>query len=425
MAHTATALVPSSHKILIPLERRAHRALLLVVALAVAGSLGGHIVRPAVATSLAARATSVRDFERALAWDPKNPTLNSRLARAYAQAGDDAQAVARFDTALRLRPTDAMTWLHLALYRNRAGDRHGANAALERALSLDQHNVAVRWEAALLAIRWGHGERALEHLRYVLAVDATQRDAAFQLARMLLRPGDDAASLLPAEPQALTNVLVAAVSNQDSTLAGAAWTRRASLRPAVPQDVSRRYLDFLLAEGDGRTARRVWGALMPGDSTNLVFNGGFENERLLGWGLDWRVSRVWGVEVVVDRFVASTGRHSLRLAFNSFPTLNFSGVSQLVSVEPGREYRLRAVVRASDFITRSGLKLEVVLPRTEQVLAQTLSVAGTTQGWTPLETRVRVPADTSLVQLRLRREPAALPEGNLGGKVWIDDVRLE
>ncbi len=425
MAPTATALVQSNRKILIPLERRAHRALLLVVALAVAGSLGGHIIRPAVATWLAARATSVRDFERALAWDPGSPALNLRLARAYGQAGDEGRATARFDTALRLRPTDAMAWLHVALFRDRSGDRHGANAALERAVGLDQHNVVVRWEAALLAIRWGHRERALEHLRYVLAVDATQRDAAFQLARMLLRPGDDAASLLPAEPQALTGVLVAAVSNQDSTLASAAWTRRASLRPAVPQEVSRRYLDFLLAEGDGRAARRVWGALMPGDSTNLVFNGGFENERLLGWGLDWRVSRVWGVEVVVDRFVASAGRHSLRLAFNSFPTLNFSAVSQLVGVEPGRDYRLRAVARASDFVTRSGLKLEVVLPKSEQVLAQTAAVAGTTPGWTPLEARVRIPADTSLVQLRLRREPAALPEGNLGGKVWIDDVRLE
>jgi hypothetical protein len=123
--------------------------------------------------------------------------------------------------------------------------------------------------------------------------------------------------------------------------------------------------------------------------------------------------------------VAATGRHSLRLAFNSFPTLSFSGVSQLVGVEPGREYRLRAVARASDFVTRSGLKLEVVLPRGEEVLTETATVSGTTPGWVPLEARVRVPAETSLVQLRLRREPAPLPEGNLGGKVWLDDVRLE
>jgi hypothetical protein len=367
----------------------------------------------------------VSDFERAVAWDPTNPALQVRLARAYALDGNEIAAATHFDNALRLRPMDAMTWLHIALFRDRRGDRPGASAALDRAVGLDQHNVVVRWEAALLAIRWGHRERALEHLRYVLAVDATQRDAAFQLARMLLRPGDDGASLLPAEPEALTGVLVAAVTNQDATLANAAWIRRAALRPAVPREVTRRYLDFLLAEGDGHGARRVWGWLMPGAGANYVFNGSFENERLLGWGLDWRVQRLWGVEVVVDRVVAATGRHSLRLAFNSFPTLSFSGVSQLVGVEPGREYRLRAVARASDFVTRSGLRLEVVLPKGEEVIAQTAAVSGTTSGWVPLETRVRVPAATSLVQLRLRREPAALPEGNLGGKVWVDDVRLE
>jgi hypothetical protein len=29
------------------------------------------------------------------------------------------------------------------------------------------------------------------------------------------------------------------------------------------------------------------------------------------------------------------------------------------------------------------------------------------------------------VVLRLRREPAAVPEGNLGGKVWLDEVTLQ
>jgi len=157
---------------------------------------------------------------------------------------------------------------------------------------------------------------------------------------------------------------------------------------------------------------------------NLVWNGGFENERLLGWGLDWHVSQTWGVDVSLDRFVAARGRHSLRLTFNSFPTLNFTGVWQLVGVDPGREYRLRALARASAFSTRSGLKLQVVRPKGDEVLAETPAVAGTTN-WMALETTVRIPADTSLVMLRLRREPAPVPEGNLGGKVWLDEVTLQ
>ena len=148
----------------------------------------GHIVRPVVATYLAMRAGDVAGLERALAWDPKNPDLHLRLARALCAGGRSSAGPASFDTALRLRPADAMAWLHLALYRDRRGDRPGSSAALEWAIWIDQHNVAVRWEAALLSLRWGHRERALEHLRYVLAVDAAQREAAFQLARCCWAP---------------------------------------------------------------------------------------------------------------------------------------------------------------------------------------------------------------------------------------------
>jgi hypothetical protein len=37
---------------------------------------------------------------------------------------------------------------------------------------------------------------------------------------------------------------------------------------------------------------------------------------------------------------------------------------------------------------------------------------------------VQVPSDTALIILRVRREPAPGPEGNLGGKVWLDDMTL-
>ena len=162
----------------------------------------------------------------------------------------------------------------------------------------------------------------------------------------------------------------------------------------------------------------------PAASGDAIWNGGFEADSLLGWGFDWQVRRVWGVEVTLDRFVAARGRHSLRLVFNSFPTLDFAGVGQPVAVEPGHEYALRALGKALEFNTRSGLKLQVVTLDGDRVLAETRTVAGTTTDWVPLETRVRIPADLSLVRVRLRREKAPGPEGNLGGKVWIDEVSL-
>jgi tetratricopeptide (TPR) repeat protein len=417
--------------VLIRLNSRAGRLIALLVMLAGVAWLGRVIASPAVADHLARNAAAVPELERAIGWDSTVPDLRLRLAQAYLarlEPEDTARAQAQLEVALHQRPTHAWTWLQLALLADRQGDPSRARQALDTAIRLDRHNVWLRWEAALLALRWGERDIALEHLEYVLAVDPEQREAAFQLARTLLEPGESLASLMPAEPGALAALLTSAVRHRDLVLAQAAWERRAPLAPAIDQGLQREYLDLLLSGGQGLAARRLWLTLASnGSSTtpgDAIWDGGFEADSLPGWGFNWQVQRVWGVEVTLDRFAAARGRHSLRLAFNSFPTLDFSGVSQAVAVEPGREYALRALTKALEFNTHSGLKLQVVTPDGERILAETRAVAGTTPDWVPLETRVRIPGDLSLARIRLRRERAPGPEGNLGGKVWIDEVSL-
>jgi hypothetical protein len=225
-------------------------------------------------------------------------------------------------------------------------------------------------------------------------------------------------------------VLAAALRQDDLALAGIAWRQRVALEPALPEEMVKRYVALTLDKGEGALAREAWVATAgeggAGPSGNPVWNGGFETERLQGWGLDWRVRKTWGVDVALDRFVAAAGNRSLRFTFNSFPSLDFAGVTQLVTVEPERQYHLRALALATDFTTRSGLKLQVVVPGlTEQLLAETAMISGSTGDWVRLETPVTIPPGTSLVLLRVRREPAREPEGNLGGKVWLDEVTLQ
>jgi tetratricopeptide (TPR) repeat protein len=385
-----------------------------------------------VARYLAAGEQSPAALERAIAWDPGNPDLHIRLGRAYEDAAEGPEynkARLHYETAHRLRPTDSRPWLYLALLANRQGDATRSRHALQEALRLDRHNVRLRWEAALLALRAGERRLAIEHLRYVLTADPGQRDAAFQLARTILDPGESPVTLLPHEPEGLINVLVAAMIQKDVALAEAAWMAAAPLKPGIPEEIRRKYLEFVISEGQGAIARQVWLTVAPDGAQaavdDAVWNGGFEAERLLGWGLDWRVQPMWGVDVALDSFVAAGGKKSLRLTFNSFPTLNFADVFQFVPVEPGREYQLQALAKAQDFKTRSGLKLEVVARESQWVIAETNAISGTTDDWVPLQARVRIPKDTRLVVVRLRREQAPGPEGNLGGKVWIDGVSLK
>ena len=372
-------------------------------------------------SSSSARATGI----------PADPALRLRLAQAYLTRlddGDIARAEAQLESALRQRPSHGWTWLQLALLADRQGDMGRARQAFDTAIRMDPHNVWLRWEAALRALRWGERETALGHLEYVLAVDPVQREAAFQLARTLLAPGESLATLMPAESEILTALLSSAVRHRDLALAEAAWERRARLTPAIAPALQRGYLELLLSEGHGLAARRVWPALAPKGSTatpgDAIWDGGFEANSLAGWGFNWHVRRVWGVEATLDRFVAARGRRSLRLAFNSFPDARLRG--RLAGGGRGARPRVHTARsdKAVEFNTQSGLKLQVVTPDGERVLAETGTVVGTTPDWVPLEARVQIPAGLSLARLRLRREKAPGPEGNLGGKVWVDEVSL-
>jgi tetratricopeptide (TPR) repeat protein len=417
--------------ILIPLEARALQLVALVMVLGATAWMVTTILRPAVADWLASGAVDSVALERAVAWQPGHPDLHLRLARAYdtaSEAGTSIQAGSHLATALRQRPTSGTTWLQFALLANHRGDRDRARLALHTALGLDPHDVNLRWEAALLALRWDERDAAVEHLRYLLTVDAAQCDQAFQVASAILDPGVPRATLLPSEAGPLEAILQLAIRNRDLPLARAAWERRAALEPTLRPSLQRHYLEFLLQEGEAAGARQLWLQIVPdgvkGNPSSLVWNSGFEMERLRGWGFDWQVRRIWGVQVNLDRSVAASGRQSLRLTFNSFPTLDFASVYQFVAVGPGGEYHLRALAKAFEFTTQSGLKLQIVTHNGKQILAETPAIAGTTADWVRLETRLQVPADTSLVMLRLRREKAPGPEGNLGGKVWLDDVTL-
>jgi hypothetical protein len=396
-----------------------------------AGSLAWSVVKPGVADWMARWTTGAADVERVAAWDPANPAVQTRLGRTLQESDDPAdlgRARALFEAALRRWPSHGFAWFHLAAALERQGDRERARRALDTALRLDPHNVALRWEAATLLLQRGDRTAVTEHLRYVVAVDHGQRHVAFQLLRHLAGSDASVGELLPGDADALVAIVRAAIRQEDPALAQAAWERRARLGPPLPEDLNRSYLKLLVESGEGEAAARAWARVAPNadaaEGAIGVWNGSFEGDPLVGWGLGWRVVRVWGAQVHVDRSVAAHGSQSLRLSFNGFPNLEFRGVYQTVPVRPGRQYRLAAQVRATEFTTRSGLKLQVIVPGEERVIAETGAVSGTTPGWVPVSARVTIPPDVTLVKIVICREKATEPEGNLGGKVWVDDVVL-
>ena len=387
-------------------------------------------VGPAVAHYHSSGVASAAALEAALDWDGTDPTLHRRLA--MLQQGrlvtpDLEGAERHLRATLSRRPTDAAAWLGLALLLDRRGDRSRARDALDAALRVDGHNGPVRWEAALLELRWNRSQAALAHFRELLIGDPVMRLPAYRLTRSLFPRSEQVADLIPTEVAPLTGMLEFAINYHDVPLAELFWERRATLEPPISAPLLRRYVELLLVEGRGAPARRLWPRVVPAGYRDtpgdLIWNGGFEAPSLLGWGFDWLVTGAETGEVVLDRDVVASGSQSLRVSFRSSPTDSGPRVFQNVVVEPGRAYRLRALVKGADFVGDPGVRLELAPAQGGPTLGTTAIALGN-GAWVPAELRVIIPPSVTRVHVRLRRDRSSELAGMLGGRIWLDDVSL-
>src|SRR2546428_8196716 len=169
MATTAITVTPATSQrlpvateatdprlVLVPLESRARRMVVLALTVVIAGWLAIQLASPAVAW-YDGRGDKIPGLERAVAWDPQNAELHIKLGHAYADRvpADITRARAQYAAAGRLRPTAAYPRLLPALLAEKEGDHAAAQAAIDGAVRLDPHNVSIRSEAALLALRQG------------------------------------------------------------------------------------------------------------------------------------------------------------------------------------------------------------------------------------------------------------------------------
>ncbi len=148
-------------------------------------------------------------------------------------------------------------------------------------------------------------------------------------------------------------------------------------------------------------------------------NGGFEEE-LLNAGFDWRLDRMGGVDVSLDRDTFHFGTRSLRIDFQGTAALQ-SGVRQIVCVKPGSEYQFSGFLKAEHLQTAVGASLVVRDASTGTVLARSAPIDSTT-GWVQRSVTFNTGPDTSLIEVGVGRayETKTLIKGTL----WLDDVEL-
>jgi len=160
----------------------------------------------------------------------------------YLDRGDFKQAVASYETALKIEPRGVLVMVNEAMAYARMGDNGKANDALQKALTIGPENAAANFNMGLLKAEQNDSAAAEKHLRTALTADPQMAQAAYNLCVILSKDRLDeaiglcrkAAELRP--DQARYAYTLAFYQQQKGDLIGAASTLNdlIALQPANP-----------------------------------------------------------------------------------------------------------------------------------------------------------------------------------------------
>ncbi len=331
--------------------------------------------------------------------------------------------------AIERNPLEQEYWLQLAKTLQRTGESVASQRALENAVRVFPTGYRGRWVSANLFLQQGDLEKALPHFSYILAHYPNQSSLVYDVLEKAVGDADLVLErIVPKDPSSFRQYLSHLYGMGDLEPARKAWHKRLSFGYQAGRGETLRYIEFLISQGEFNEAFQVWTVrfqeegLSPLSEGDLITNGDFGKDEILGGGFDWKIENVSGAEVSFDPSIVFEGKRSLKIVFTGEENVDFHHVYQFVPLKPNTKYVLRANMKTRAVTTRSGLKIEVLgAGQAFQSASETLT--GDNE-WTKLVVSFRTPAPLQGGLVRVRREKTDKFDRYISGTVWIDRVSL-
>ena len=375
---------------------------------------------------------SKENLLNALRLTPSNPDPFYRLGLLYQwdiHNIDLKESLKYLSRAIERNPLEQEYWLNLAKVLQRMGEQEASEKALEKAILTFPTGYRGRWMTGNLLLQQGFIEKALPHFTYILANYPNQSSLVYEVWNKVVNDTDFILKrLVPKDPFALKQYLSYLYEIGDKESVKKAWERRVSYGFKGDRSEAIRHIDFLISHGDLNGALQVWkarlreeGLSIPSDG-NLITNGGFEKEKILGGGFDWKIVNLPGVDISFDHSVVFEGKSSLKITFNGKENVDFQHIYQYVALKPNTDYMLRSHMKTKGITTKSGLKIEISGVGTGFHGASESLIGD--NGWKELTVAFRTPAQSQGGLVRVRRERTDKFDRFISGTVWIDNVSL-
>ena len=363
---------------------------------------------------------------------PSNPDPYYRLGLFYQWDMlnmDLRESLKYLKEGIRRNPLEQEYWLNVARIYARMGESQASERALENGVLVFPTGYQGRWVSGNLLLQREDIEKALPHFSYILANYPNQTSLVYDVLRKTIPDSDFILEkLVPKDPSSLKQYLSYLYEVGDKESAQKAWGEKGSFGYQADRKETLRHIEFLISRGDGNEAFKVWKARLQEEGisisdSDLITNGGFEKEKILGGGFDWKIEKVPGTEISFDPSIAFEGKSSLKIVFNGKENVDFRHVYQFVPLKPDTEYILKANMKSQRVTTKSGLKIEII--GIGSAFNKTSEPLIGDNEWKEVVVTFRTPAQSQVGMVRVRRDKTDKFDRYLSGTVWIDNVSLK
>jgi hypothetical protein len=368
----------------------------------------------------------------AIRFEKYNATYHYLLGRYYHSNLANPQikdAIHHYSLSLKLNPLQPGTWLNLARAFQAAGQTERARYALERAVSLNQNNPRLMWDAGTSWLMSGMTDKAISTLkRYILLMPERQTDVYDLCWKLHLGNSYILRNLVPDSYEYQSSYLLYLLNSGRINESLDVWDVIDQER--LEKKVFISFVNTLINHGFYKKAANVWAKhiskIEEVKSVNPLFtvwNPGFEKEILSG-GFDWVIREAQGVDVFIDDAIRLNGDRSLGVSFDGNHNPEATIAQQVVRVTPGRWYSLGAYIKTSSITTRNGISLQVWGHKCQGLNKKTDSVTGTTF-WKNISLDFQAPAQCKAVVVSVSRSRSDKLDNMIKGTAWIDAITMK
>ena len=337
--------------------------------------------------------------------------------------------LALYENAVRLSPFDYRWRIELARAYDQSDRPEEAEAQFKNAVDLVPAYVYPHWQLGNFYLRRGRTDEGFAELKKAAVKNQTYRDQVFSLAWDYFdKDASKVEELMPDAPDARADLALFFAARGRAPDALRVWNQLTDEQKAASPQFAKVMAQGLYAQRSFPQALEFYRQL--GVDTDArpeaVTNPGFERTILSAEEspFGWQVSRGEAkVDITADNTMKHTGSRSLRIVFRNYAKTEFTNVFQVVTVEPGRNYRLSFWVSTENLKTSGAPVLQVVNANDEKLLAGSKPFPTGSSNWQQFVVEVRTPENCNAIRLQTSRAPCG-EQCPIIGTFWYDDFEL-